>query len=917
MVKRIVLLCLASLALLGLSWPCFAAGLQPASLRCEYLTDPIGLDVAAPRLSWVLESAQRAQRQTAYQVIVSSSMDVLAADQGDLWDSGKLESSQQNQIAYSGKALGSHQTCYWKVRVWNQDGAPGPWSEPSTWSMGFVSPEAWNAPWITSELDGAGSLPLFRREFSIAKPIQRAVVYVCGLGFHELHLNGQRVGDTLFEPGWTNYKKTCLYTAHDITPLVTEGANALGVMLGNGMYNVRGGRYVKFTGTFGPPMMTAMLRLEYADGTVNSIPTDTTWKTAQGPIAFSCIYGGEDYDARRESPGWDGPGCDDSAWVPATLAQGPGGRLTSESGPPIKVMEVRETVSVSQPKPGVFVYDLGQNMSGRPVLRVQGPRGSIVKMTPGELLDAEGLVSQKSSGGPVSFSYTLKGEGVEEWRPRFSYYGFRYVQVEGAAPADTSAPAEGGARVASLTGEFTHADAARVGEFSCSNPVVNRIHHLILAAIRSNFQSVLTDCPHREKLGWLEVSHLLAGGIMYNFDAARFYAKVERDMSDSQTETGLVPDIAPEYTVFSAGFRDSPEWGSASVINPWHVYQMYGDERLLRDYYDVMKRYADYLGSTANNHIVSHGLGDWYDIGPNPPGESQLTSKGVTATAVYYQNLAILERAARLLGKNDDALSFGERANAVRAAFNAEYYRRDVHQYDRNSQTANAMPLVLGLVEESERAAVAKNLVDDIRATGYRVTAGDVGFSYLVRALSDFGEGETLYRMVTQDTGPGYVYQLAQGATSLTEAWDASPASSNNHCMLGHAEEWFYRGLAGIRHDVDAPGFSRFILRPDAPEGLEWVKAHYDSIRGRISSEWHVDGSRFVWDMQIPPNTCASVYVPAKEQASVTEGGKAASDSEGVKFLRMEGDRAVFEVQSGTYQFVSERGDGVLSDVKR
>ncbi|MCC6489872.1 MAG: glycoside hydrolase family 78 protein [Candidatus Hydrogenedentes bacterium] len=909
MAKRIVFLYLAGLALLGLSWPSSAAGLQPVALRCEYLTDPAGLDVQAPRLSWVLESNQRAQRQTAYQVFVSSSMDVLAADQGDLWDSGKVESSEQNRVAYAGTNLGSHQSCYWKVRAWNQDGEPGPWSSPAMWSMGFVPPETWSAPWIASQLDGAGPLPLFRREFSIAKPVQRAVVYACGLGFHELYLNGQRVGDALFEPGWTNYKKTCLYSAYDVTALVAEGPNAVGVMLGNGMYNVRGGRYVKFTGTFGPPMLTAMLRLEYADGSVENIPTDTTWKTAPGPIVFSCIYGGEDYDARNELPGWDKPGFDDSNWVLAAPTQGPGGRLTSESGPPIKAMEVRETVSVTQPKPGVYVYDLGQNMSGRPVLRAQGPRGATVKMVPGELLDAEGLVSQKSSGGPVSFSYTLKGEGVEEWRPRFSYYGFRYVQVEGAVPADASGAAAD-TRVVSLAGEFTHADAARVGEFSCSNPVVNRIHHLILSAIRSNFQSVLTDCPHREKLGWLEVSHLLAGGIMYNFDAARFYAKVERDMRDSQTETGLVPDIAPEYTVFSAGFRDSPEWGSASVINPWNVYQMYGDERLFKDHYEVMKRYVDYLGTTASNHIVSHGLGDWYDIGPNPPGESQLTSKGVTATAVYYQNLTILERAARLLGKSDDARQFGERAGAVRAAFNAQYYRQDAHQYDRNSQTANAMPLVLGLVEESERVGVAKNLVDDIRASGYRVTAGDVGFFYLVRALTDSGNGETLYRMVTQDTGPGYVYQLSQGATSLTEAWDASPASSNNHCMLGHAEEWFYRGLAGIRPDVDAPGFREFTLRPDVPEGLEWVKAHYDSIRGRISSEWRVEGPRFVWEFQIPPNTRATVYVPAKEQASVTESGKAASDSDGVKFLRMEGDRAVFEVQSGTYRFASDRVQG-------
>jgi alpha-L-rhamnosidase len=905
---------MAAIGVLVLCVSSFAAeysDIQVSYLRCEYLVNPLAVDVPQPRLSWILHSDRRGRRQAAYQVLVASSPEVLAEDQGDIWDSGKVESSEQNQIAFAGAQLNSHQRCFWKVRVWDENANTSAWSEVAEWSMGMLEPEDWKAQWIGHSDDEAEALPLFRKAFTVSKPLRRAIAYVCGLGFHEFHVNGQRAGDAVFEPGWTNYRKTCLYSAYDVTALLRDGDNAAAAMLGNGMYNVTGGRYTKFTGTFGPPKLIAQLVLEFTDGTTTVLGTDETWKTAAGPIAFSCIFGGEDYDARREVPAWNMPEFDDSEWPPAAVVDGPGGKLTSRSGPPIMIMEEFSSIAVTEPNPGVFVYDLGRNFSGIPRLRVEGPRGATVKLIPGELLDEDGLVSQRSSGGPMWFSYTLKGDGVEEWRPQFSYYGFRYVQVEGAVPSASPGSAghsqTGLPRVQELAGAFTYAAAARVGSFACSNPLVNDIHDLILQAIKSNFQSVLTDCPHREKLGWLEVSHLLAGGIMFNLDAARFYTKVQNDMRDSQTGDGLVPDIAPEYTVFGGGFRDSPEWGSASVINPWHVYQMYGDPSLLETYYDVMKRYVDYLTGTATDHIVSHGLGDWYDVGPKGPGESQLTSKGLTATAMYYHDLTILHHAAERLGKTEEARAWHDRRGKVKAAFNAAFYKPDAHYYDRNSQTANAMPLVLGLVDEDLRARVTASLVSAIRDGNYRVTAGDVGFSYLVHSLTGINEDDIVYKMITQTDGPGYADQLAKGATSLTEAWDANPASSQNHCMLGHAEEWFYRGLGGIQTDPEGPGFRRFILRPEVPEGLEWVKAHHDSIRGRIASHWRVDGNRFTWNITIPPNTSATVYVPAHDAHSVTEGGTAASRADGLVFLRMELGRAVYTAESGQYELISER----------
>ncbi len=881
-----------------------ASNLMPTQLRCEYLANPIGIDAARPRLSWALESKERGQHQTAYQIRVT-----VNAESRVTWDSDRVESAEQNQIEYNGPALQSHQRYSWSVRVWDAAGAPGPWSAPAQWTMGIVKPEDWKAAWITAPegvaeaTDKSGPLPLFRRDFRLSKEVGRALLYVCGLGFHEVSLNGARVGDAVLEPGWTNYKKTCLYSAYDVTALLGDKENTLGVMLGNGMYNVPGGRYVKFTGTFGPPKLILQLHVEYADGTTEDVGTDTSWRAAQGPIVFSCMYGGEDYDARNELPGWNAPGFDATAWKPAAATDSPGGKLSGASAPPIKVMQTFTPAKVTRLADGVHVYDLGQNFSGRPCIKVRGPRGATVKLIPGELLDDKGHASQRSSGGPMWFSYTLKGDGVEEWRPRFSYYGFRYVQVEGARPAESTEDNKELPELVEVTGEFTHSSAGVVGDFECANPLLNKVHALILASIRSNLQSVLTDCPHREKLGWLEVSHLLADGLMYNFDLARFYAKIEQDMADSQIDNGLIPDIAPEYTVFNKGFRDSPEWGSAGVINPWNAWLMYGDRRNLETHFNVMQRYADYLQSTAKDQIVSHGLGDWYDIGPGGPGESKLTSKGLTSTAVYYQDLTILQQTAALLGKKNEAESLAERAAKVRAAFNTTFYHANEKRYDRNSQTANAMPIILGLAEDKERGAVTANLVSQIESGKYHVTAGDVGFSYLVRALTDTEQGDLLYQMVCQTDGPGYAYQVDHGATSLTEAWDTNPASSQNHCMLGHVEGWFYRGLAGIRVDESAPGFRHFVLRPQLPAGLDWVKAHYDSIRGRIASEWHVEKDAVTWSVQIPPNTTATLYLPVKKADTVTENGKPLAESKGIDKARTEQNCTVLDAASGTYQF--------------
>jgi len=472
----------AKVVLLGTALTAQAANeVAPVELRCEYLSDPLGIDDVHPRLSWALgtegrePSVARGVTQSAYRILVASSPEKLASDKGDYWDTGKVLSGQSVQIEYGGQLLVTGQGCYWKVQVWDGSGGASSWSAPAQWTMGLLKPEDWHARWIKADTT-KGGLPLFRTMFRVGKPVRRAELAICGLGFYGARLNGKSLDDdAVLEPGWTNYRKTCLYRVHDLAQRLVQGENVIGVMLGNGMYDVVGGRYTKFTGSFGPPKLIAQLEIEYADGSMARVATDRSWKTAPGPIVFSCIYGGEDYDARKENAGWDRPGFDASAWHPAQECDGPGGRLSSRSGPPIKVKESLQPIKVTQPRPGLWLYDLGQNFSGWPKLSVNGAAGATVKMVTGELLAHDGLVSQRSSGAPVWFAYTLKGQGTETWEPRFSYSGFRYVQVEGAVPASETNAAPGMPRIQNLEGKFLYPDTAVAGAFSCSNPEVIRL----------------------------------------------------------------------------------------------------------------------------------------------------------------------------------------------------------------------------------------------------------------------------------------------------------------------------------------------------------------------------------------------------------------------------------------------------------
>ncbi|BCU78382.1 hypothetical protein llg_30970 [Luteolibacter sp. LG18] len=1065
-----------------------AGAIEVANLRCEMRSEPLGVDVAAPRLSWEPASTVRGDVQSAYRILVASSGELLAQDAGDLWDSGKVASSQQHLVPYAGQPLASSRRVFWKVKVWDAGGAASAWSAGATWTMGQVSSGDWQAQWImglqrkslgyhaqttsgqnvtkwvqvdlgaavpvsgvtlhpkwhqgtpgygfplrfkiqasndptfatattvtdqtaadyanpgylpvafaasgagfryvrvtatkhyyntpdnnyafalgqlevtgggnnvalnaaVSSLDtieaygwgaagltdGAGFVGCdygrrMRREFTVKPGLKRAVAHVCGLGQYELFVNGSKNGDDVLAPGWSAYTKTCLYETRDLTAQLREGANAVGLILGNGMYNIGDGygRYVKFKQSFGPLRAIAQLRLEYADGSTEVIGSDTNWKTGPGAITFENVYAGEDYDARLEPAGWSEPGFASPRWTAAVATTGPGGTLKglSCSAPAIGKIETLVPVSSRVISSTTTVYDLGQNASVMPSLKVSGPAGAAVRIIPTELLNGSGTVDRTSCTQdgvrPAWWQYTLKGAGTETWMPRFFYHGSRYFQVELIAGAGGGLPV-----VQELNGVVVHSTSPAIGSFTCSSALFNRIHDLVRWSQRSNLMSITTDCPHRERQGWLEQNQLNGAGLRYCFDFAPLFAKITNDISDSQwSSNGFVPNLAPEYFRTSNSLTDpyynSPEWGSTFILGAWQQYLYSGDRSLFERFYPAMKAYVGYLGSTANgNSIIPTGLGDWYDVAQitaGPFSGVSSTSKPLTATATYYDDARVLAQVAALLGNTADAGYFTQLAATIRGGFNTTYFKAANTSYDTGSQTANAMPLALGMVEAANVAGVRNALVADVQSRNGALTCGEVGLGPVFRALNEAGRGDLVYAMNAKADTPGYAYQLARGATSLTERWDAANTtfSSQNHFMLGQVMEWFYHDVAGIQPDPSAPGFRKIVIQPVIGGDLTWADASYQSVSGMIASHWTRSGNDLTLDVTIPVGSAARVHVPVmggkfsgiriqESGTTIWENGSPAGNSPQVTFVANQTSGAnstvAWNVGSGSYHF--------------
>jgi len=896
---------------------------RPADLRCEYLKNPLGIDTPRPRLNWVLEPGWRTgrgQSQTAYQVLAATSRKKLDLGQGDLWDSGKTVSDRSIQIPYAGQVLQSGQECFWKTRVWDQEGKVSGWSEPAHWTMGLLNPSDWHAKWIGVEdqepgrgaQNPPGELPLparlLRREFALHKKVRRATAYVSGLGLFEFYLNGRKVGDHVLEPGLTDYSKRIFYVTFDVTKELKKGSNAVGVMLGNGRFYAPRLRTPTDTVSYGLPRLLFELRVEYTDNTTDAIVSDGAWSvTTNGPIRANNEYDGEEYDARKELEGWSRPGFDDSAWQQARIVTAPGGVLAAQMMEPMRVTQTLRPAAMTEAQPGVYIFDFGQNLAGWCRLRVAGQAGVKISLRHAERLKPDGtLYVDNLRSAKAADTYILKGRGAEIYEPRFTYHGFRYVELTGY-------PGKPG--LSCLEARVAHDDLEKAGDFTCSNPLLNQIYRNICWGVRGNYRGIPTDCPQRdERQGWLGDRSAESKGESYLFNTAAFYGKWLQDMADAQKESGSVPDVCPAYWPF---YSDNVTWPSSTVIIPDALLDEFDDETVVAAHYASAKLWIDYMSGFVKDGLIARdSYGDWCV----PPEEQKLihsndpkrqTDKTLLATAYFYYDLCLMEKYAKLLDKPAEAQRFADQAAHMKTAFNAKFLKPEAGQYDNGSQTSCVLPLAFGLVPPEDRRPIFDLLVNKItKECQGHIGTGLIGGQWLMRVLSDNGRPDLAWTIATRQTYPSWGYMVSKGATTIWELWNgytADPAmNSGNHVMLvGDLCTWLYEYMAGIRPDPEQPGFKHIIMRPEPVGDARFVKASHRSPYGLIVSDWKRDGDRFRWQITVPVNSTATVWVPAKEGGRVTVNGQPAGHAQGVRFLKMEEDRAVFLAGSGNYRFES------------
>lgn len=903
-------------------------------LTCDMAVNSLAVTTQQPRFGWQLVSERMNVSQKAYQILVASSLENLQKNVADVWDSGKVNSNQSQFVLYKGASLKNEKKYFWKVKIWNQNKKVSSWSEPASFR---IAPNfsSLNPTWIGAITKANSNLPegrnyhtatfnrakkdsiinashplsrqsiMLRKPFSVSKKIKEAVVYVSGLGHYELTINGKKIGNSEFAPLWTDYDKSINVNTYELnSDAFNTGKNVIGVLLGNGMYNVLASRYSKFFVSFGPPTLFFKMKLSFEDGSETVINSDETWTYSESPITYNSLFGGEDYDANLEQHGWDSSNFDASNWKPVVIQEAPKGILKAQTASPVTVQKQYDVKLVTEISPNTFVFNMEQNLSGFPTLKVTGQKGQKVTMWVGEGLNDDGTVSQGRSGKPYYFEYTLKGDGIEIWQPKFSYYGYQYIQIEGVnykQEINNVLPT-----VLDLKSNFIYNSSGEVGTFLCSNAIFNKAHQLINNAIKSNFQAVLTDCPHREKLGWLEEAHLNGPGLISNYNLATYIPSIMENIKDAQSKNGLIPTIAPEYVVFGGDFTDSPEWGATGVILPWMYYEYYGDDSLLRNYYEVMKRYVDYLTSTSKDGIVSHGLGDWYDYGTHAAGYSKNSPIALSATSHYYYAVHLFAKAAKHLNKTDDVLKYETLASNVKKAFNKTFFNEETKQYGTSSQFSNAVAVFMDLVEPEHKKAVMANLISDIKNRGYRLTTGDVGNRYLFQALARNNENETMFKMNNHYDAPGYGFQMQFGLTTLAEQWDPRKGNSWNHFMMGQIEEWFYRSLAGIVPDEVNPGFKHFFIQPEIVGDMTFVKASYQSVYGTIVSEWEKKDGKIVFNIEVPANTKATIVLPVDSKSNIMINGKSLNKVKGILKVNNKTDKPTFTIGSGVYQIESK-----------
>jgi alpha-L-rhamnosidase len=858
----------------------FSVSLQPSHspifvVKC-WLTH-WALMLQIPRLSWEISSKERGVVQNAWHIIVSSSLAKLASDYGDLWDSGKTLSGESVHVDYKGVPLESRTACFWKVKVWTSNGVSG-WSEPAHWTMGLFNYD-WRAKWIGLDRsfpwDDADnqfsrlSARYFRKEFNAKKEVKRATAYIAGLGLYELYVNGKRIGDEVLAPSPTDYTQSVKYNTFDITDEVKQGSNVIGAVLGNGRYFAMRQAYKPHKiHTFGFPKMLLQAELEYDDGSRELITSDGTWKvTADGPIRTNNEYDGEEYDATKEMPGWSKTGFDDSKWLVAELVEEPGGKVQAQMNENMKVMETIAPVSIKELTPGTYIMDMGQNMVGWVRMRVTGKSGTRVSLRFAETVRESGaLYTDNLRDAKVTDVYTLKGDGQETWEPSFVYHGFRYVEITGYP---------GKPQLQNFEGRVVYDALHTTGSFKTSNTTLNQIYKNAYWGIRGNYKGMPVDCPQRnERQPWLGDRSTGAYGESFIFDNGKLYAKWLDDIEQSQTAEGRIPDVAPNFWFY---YKDNMTWGGAYLMIADMLYKQYGDVRPIKRHYASMKQWLIYMEAKyMDNYLIAKdSYGDWCV----PPESQELihskdparkTDGEVIATAYYYYMLQLMENFARLLDKPKDAGEFAALALKIRDAFNKKFLDAETFQYSNNTVTANILPLRFGMVQEGMREKVFENIVEKIVVENKgHISTGVIGTQWLMRTLTEYGRADIACGMATNNDYPGWGYMAKQGATTIWELWNgdtANPAmNSHNHVMLlGDLIVWMYEDLAGIRSDPSYPGFKQLVMKPSVTNELNFVEASYHSIHGLIKSHWRKEGKSFSWDLTIPANTKAMVYIPAR-----------------------------------------------------
>jgi alpha-L-rhamnosidase len=822
-------------------------------------------------------------------------MEDLAANRGGSWSTGKVASEQSIQVPYEGVTLESGKKYYWKVRVWDQDGIPTEFSAPNSWEMGLLSPSDWQGQWIGFSAGWVGRGLYFHRGFTLKKPVLRARAYMAGIGYSELHINGKRIGEHVLDPAFTDYEKRVLYSSYDVTDALRDGLNGIGVVVGNGWY--------------GTPRLRLQLNVTYVDHSTESVYTagNQGWSVTGSPIVRNSVYDGEAYDARLEKSDWDEaveklsePEARTEQWFEAVPVPAPGGKLLSQRVEPIKIMQTLAPVSISSPKPGIYVFDTGQNLAGWARLRVDSPAGTKVTLKFAELLNEDGTVDQRNlRTASATDEYITRGAGREEWEPRFTYHGFRYIQVEGLP----TQPAKDTIAVRVVRSSLRDA-----GSFDSSNDAVNRIQRMVWWTEASNLHGIPTDCPQRnERAGWMNDLTVRLEESLFNFDGALFFSKFSDDVQDEQSAAGAISDTAP----WKYGSNPGDPVDESYLLMGWLLYLHYGDIDVLRRHYDGYKRWVDYLGSRSPNHLIDYGYyGDW-----SPPAEFALpdespvsrdTPRLFMSQGYYFYALQLVAKMATILGRTDDAQQYSALSVAARAALNSKYWNADIGGYAANNQAADSFALYLHAAPEGQEARVLENLEKDVEKRNWHLTTGNLATKYLLETLAENGKAEAAFRIATQTTYPSWGYMLSKGATTLWERWEvlSGPGmNSHNHPMMGSVSSYFYKYLAGINADPMLPGFKHTVIRPYLVDGLDWVKASHHTMYGDVAVSWIREGAKVSLKVSVPVNTTATVVVPAGKNKAVKIDGRNADSVSGVKKMI---DSHTFEVGSGDYAFTSE-----------